>query len=51
MNKVRSVQLQAYLNVTGTTRIITANVPNIHPLEPKRVNEKAKNRKLNIEAI
>lgn len=51
MNKVRSVQLQAYLNVTGTTRIIIANILNIHMLGPKRVNEKAKNRKLNIGAI
>lgn len=48
MNKIRSVQLQAYLNVTGTTRIITVN---IHMLGPKRVNDKGKDRNLNIKVI
>lgn len=48
MNKIRSVQLQAYLDVTGTTRIITVN---IHTLGPKRVNDKGNDRKLNIEAV
>ena len=48
MNKIRSVQLQAYLNVTGTTRIITFN---IHTLGPKRLKDKGKDRKLNIETV
>lgn len=48
MNKIRSVQLQAYLDVTGTTKIITVN---IHTHGPKRVNDKRKDGKLNIEAV